>query len=299
MNMNFTVKKLVLTLAIAGCSSGMAWAGSTPTTAPVQGRVPVLVAPSTGTAQAVDLSSNATGTHLSSGDTITLTYGYSDPDGDADDSTSHVNWYYVNGGTETLITTGIVNTPATASAPGTSELTLPAAAIGAERIKVVIQEYAATGIPISGNIITVEDTSTGNGGSVTPPGPIAPGGHVTGGIFLQSENPAAGSGATDYARATEVHPQVGATYAFRAWDDSNGNGVWDAGETDLTATLGRIQWYLDGANTSASGSSAAVTLNNQPITGATTDTYTVPVNSASTSGATPGDQGFSLKVDFN
>ncbi|MEX2954813.1 SinI family autotransporter-associated protein [Serratia fonticola] len=299
MNMIFTVKKLALALAIAGCSSSLAWAGSTPTTAPVQGRVPVLVAPSTGTAQAVDLSSSATGAHLSSGDTITLTYGYSDPDGDADDSTSHVSWYYVKGATETLITTGIANTPATTSAPGTSELTLPATAIGADRIKVVIQEYAATGTPISGNIITVEDTSTGNGGAVTPPGPIAPGGHVTGGIFLQSDNPAAGSGATDYARTTETHPQVGATYVFRAWDDSNGNGVWDAGEADLTATLGSIQWHLDGTNTSASGNSTAVTLSNHPISGATTDTYTVPVNSASTSGATPGDQGFSLKVDFN
>ncbi|MGE4686762.1 SinI family autotransporter-associated protein [Yersinia enterocolitica] len=299
MKMHFTLKKLVLALTIAGSSVSMAWAGSTPTTASVQGSAPVLSAPSNSVAQAVDLGSNAAGARLSSGDTITLTYGYNDADGDADDSTAHVSWYYVSGSTETQMTVGIKNTPATGGAPGTSELTLPTAAIGADRIKVVIQEYSATGSPISGNTITVEDTSTGGGGTVTPPGPIAPGGHVAGGIFLQTESPTAGSGATDYTRTTGAHPQVGATYVFRAWDDSNANGVWDSGEADLTTTLGSIQWHLDGINTAASGNSSAVTLSNHAISGATTDTYTVPINSASTSGTTSGDQGFSLKVDFN
>lgn len=297
--MHFTLKKLVLALAIAGSSINMAWAGSTPTTASIQGSAPVMRAPSNGVAQTIDLSSSATGPRLSSGDTITLTYGYNDADGDADDSTAHVSWYYVSGSTETQMTVGIKNTAATESAPGTSELTLPAAAIGADRIKVVIQEYSATGSPLSGNTIIVEDTSIGGGGTVTPPGPIAPGGHVAGGIFLQTDSPVSGSGATDYARTTGAHPQVGTTYVFRAWDDSNANGVWDSGEADLTTTLGSIQWHLDGINTAASGSSTAVTLSNHPISGATTDTYTVPVNSASTSGATSGDQGFSLKVDFN
>ncbi|OIX95185.1 hypothetical protein BFS14_15075 [Serratia fonticola] len=63
--------------------------------------------------------------------------------------------------------------------------------------------------------------------------------------------------------------------------------------------MGSIQWQLDGANTAASGDSSAVTLSNHTIPGATTDTYTVPVNSASSSGATPGDQGLSLKVNFS
>ncbi len=45
--------------------------------------------------------------------------------------------------------------------------------------------------------------------------------------------------------------------------------------------------------------SAVATLSNHAIAGATTDTYTIPVNSASNSGAVPGDQGFNLKVDFN
>jgi hypothetical protein len=297
MNMHFTLKKPALALAIAVGSIGQVWAASTPTTASVQGSAPVLSAPSNSALQAVDLSSSSTDP-LATGDVITLTYNYSDTDGDADASTAHVSWYYVNGTTETPITTGIVNTPATSGTSGSSAMTIPAAAIGANRIKVVIQEYSATGDPISGNIITVDDISVGGGGTTTPPGPIAPGTDIVGGIFLQSDNPAAGSGATDYARAS-AHPQVGATYVFRAWDDSNGNGVWDAGEANLTATLGSIQWQLDGANTAASGDSSAVTLSNHTIPGATTDTYTVPVNSVSSSGATPGDQGFSLKVNFN
>ncbi|WET16068.1 hypothetical protein P2W49_05750 [Yersinia intermedia] len=122
---------------------------------------------------------------------------------------------------------------------------------------------------------------------------------MTGGIFLASASPTAGSGATDYSRTAGTHPQVGDTFVFRAWADTNGDGIWDAGETDVTSTLGSIQWQLDGTNTSAKGTSAAATLTNQPIPGATSDTYTVPVNSASSSGATPGDQGFNLKVDFN
>ncbi|NCG51969.1 SinI family autotransporter-associated protein [Serratia fonticola] len=300
MNRHFTLKKLALALAIMGYSVSPVWAASTPTTASVQGHAPVLSAPSNSAPQAVDLSSSNPAGPLASGDVITLTYDYADPDGDADASTAHVTWYYVNGTTETPITAGIANTPATSGASGTSAMTIPAAAIGADKIKVVIQEYSATGDPISGSTITVPDISLGGGGSETPPpsGPIAPGTDVAGGIFLQSDSPAAGSGATDYARST-AHPQVGATYVFRAWDDANGNGVWDSGEADLTATLGSIQWQLDGTNSPANGTSTAVTLSNHAIAGATSDTYTVPVNSASSSGAAPGDQGFTLKVDFN
>lgn len=297
MNRIFTLKKLALMLAVAGGAVSPVWAASTPSTASVQGSAPVLSAPSNNTPQAVDLSSSSTGS-LATGDILTLTYDYRDADGDADASTTQVTWYYVKGATETPITTGIENMAATSGALGTSAMTIPAAAIGADKIKVVIQEYSATGTPISGSTITVDDTSTGGGGSVTPPGPVTPGTDVVGGIFLQSDSPAAGSGATDYARSAS-HPQVGATYVFRAWDDSNGNGVWDSGEANLTATLGSIQWQLDGSNTAANGSSPVVTLNNHAIAGATGDTYTVPVNSASSSGATPGDQGFTLKVDFN
>lgn len=298
MNINNPLITMALPLAILGIP-GLAAAGSTATTSPIQGHAPVLTAPSNGNSQAVDLKSSNS-EFLSSGDTITLTYGYSDVDGDADDSASTVKWYYVGkDNTETEIV-GVRNTPASESGPGTSIMVLPATAIGAERIKVVISEKSTTGLPLEGNSLTIEDTSKGiGGGSVTAPGPVTAGGNIAGGIFLKSDNPAAGSGVTDYARANDIHPQVGATYVFRAWDDTNGNGVWDADEADLTASLRSIQWQLDGNNAAASGEGSATTLNNHVISGITGDTYIVPVNNASSSGAVPGDQGFSLKVDFN
>lgn len=298
-----TKKQLTVSLtalALALGVAGPALAGSTGPTATVQGTVPVLSAPSNSALQAVDFSGTyAVAGRLSTGDTVVLTYIHTDTDGDADDSHTTVTWHYVNAsGTDIPLTS--VNVPATTSGgQGTSTVIIPAAAVGATAIKVTVQELSATGDPLSGQTITVVDVSsnTSGGGTDVPPGPVIPGGSgFAGGIFLQSDSPAAGSGATDYARSSAVHPQVGKTYVFRAWADANNDGVWDAGEADVTASLSSIQWQLDGTNSAANGSA---TLSNHAIPGATTDTYTVPVNSASSSGATPGDQGFSLQVLFN
>lgn len=304
MTMNFSVKYMVL--ALAGMMSGSVWAASTPPTSSVQGRLPVLRAPSNNAAQAVDFSGTyATPGKLSTGDTVVMTYDYTDLDGDADGSHTTVSWSYTpqGGGADVPITATSIPAP-NSGGQGTSTITLPIGALGATAIKVTVQEFSATGDPISGSTITVTDTSlsTGPGGGggggtgVTPPGPVVIGGNIAGGIFLQSASPSAGGGAVDYAR-TGTHPLVGQTYVFRAWNDANNNGIWDTGEAQVTPSS--IQWKLDGTNSTANGSSVAATLNNYSITGATTDTYTIPVNSASRSGATPGDQGFNLKVDFN
>ncbi|OKP23812.1 SinI family autotransporter-associated protein [Serratia fonticola] len=307
----FALKPLVLAMLVSASLMSTAWAGSTPTTVAVSGAVPVLVAPSTGsTPHTVDFS----GTHarpevLSTGDTVVMTYRHDDSDGDEDDSLSSVVWSYtpVGGGADITITpTG--NTPATGSTPGTSTIVIPAGALGAAAIKVEIWEQSKTGLPRKGQqAIIVLDTSKGTqagggGGTPTPPGPIVLGNTtdgVAGGIFLASDNPGAGSGVMDYSRTTGNSPKVGETYLFRAWQDANGNGVWDADEQEVTAQLRRITWKLDGTNTAAAGDSAPATLSNHAITGATTDRYTVPVNSASSSGAAPGDQGFGLKVEFD
>lgn len=63
----------------------------------IQGSAPTLSAPSNSALHAVDLSSNATGAVLASGDTITLTYTYNDADEDLDNSINYVNWYYTKG----------------------------------------------------------------------------------------------------------------------------------------------------------------------------------------------------------
>ncbi|PHI32021.1 SinI family autotransporter-associated protein [Budvicia aquatica] len=306
MTMNFRVKQVVLALALAGMTSGSVWAASTPTTSSVQGRIPVLSAPSNNATQAVDFSGTyATPGQLSTGDTVVMTYDYTDLDGDVDNSLTTVNWSYApfGGGVDVPITA--TNAPAASSGgQGTSTITLPIGALGATAIKVTVQEFSATGDPISGSTITVTDTSlsTGPGGGggggtgVTPPGPVVVGGNIAGGIFLASASPSAGSGAVDYARAS-TNPLVGQTYVFRAWNDANNNGIWEASEAQVVPVS--IQWKLDGSNATANGTSAVATLNNHSIAGATSDTYTIPVNSGSNSGAIPGDQGFSLKVDFN
>ncbi|MCB5315727.1 SinI family autotransporter-associated protein [Yersinia intermedia] len=305
MNVTFVFNKMALALALTGSLSVAAWAGSTPTTSPVRGSAPLLSAVSNTLPHTVDFSGTfATPSVLSTGDTVVMTYRYTNAEGDADDSLSTVAWYYTLNGADVPIT-AMTNVAADNNGtPGTSTIVLPASALGASAIKVEIWEQAKTGLPLRGQqSILVLDTSRtgagGGGGTVTPPGPVISGTGISGGIFLASDHPVAGSGATDYSRSTAVHPKVGATYVFRAWDDTNGNGVWDAGEADLTATVSHMQWQLDGNNATAAGESTPVTLAHHVISGATTDTYTVPVNSASSSGATPGDQGFSLKVEFN
>lgn len=297
-----------LVLLINASLAGTAWAGSTPTTVAVSGAVPILVAPSTGSSpHTVDFNGTFARTDvISTGDTVVMTYRHDDRDGDADDSLSTVIWRYIpaSGGAEMTITP-TSNVSASGSTPGTSTIIIPPEAYGAAAIRVEIWEQSKTGLPRRGEqAIVVLDTSKskaegGGGGTPTPPGPIALGGAgVIGGIYLAADNPSAGSGAVDYSRHTGNNPKVGETYLFRAWQDSNGNAIWDEGEQEVTAQLRSITWKLDGNNTAAAGDSAPVTLNDHPIPGATTDRYTVPVNSTSGSGTVPGDQGFGLKVQF-
>lgn len=283
----FTVKKLVLALAIAGYTMSSAYAVLTSPTGSIQGSVPVLSAPSNAeTPHTVDFTTSAQGSTLATGDTITLTYNYADADGDTDNSTAHVNWYYVKGEIETPITTGITNASATASTPGTSQLTLPAAAIGADRIKVTITEYSASGDPISGQEIVVADTNVGGGGTTTPPGPIAPGTNVVPGIYLSTDTAFANN---LIGSANKL--DVGQTYVFKLWDDA-------AQTTDLTGSVS-YNWRLMG-NSATDGITA-------PATGFETDVtdgnFTVPTNTQPNgtplTGSADGAQGFNLAVDYN
>ncbi|CQJ05544.1 SinI family autotransporter-associated protein [Yersinia frederiksenii] len=297
------LRQIALVLILSSCTTGVVWAGSTETTVALAGTAPILEAPSNNAKHAVDFSGTyARSDVMSTGDTVVLTYHYVDSDGDEDDSLSTVVWSYtpVGGGADMTIIP-VSNVPAVGNTPGTSTIKIPDGAVGAATIKVELWEQSKTGIPSRGaQSINVIDISKGGGGTPSLPGPIALNASVgiTGGIFLAIASPTAGSGALDYSRTTNNQPKVGETYKFRAWRDTNGNGVWDAGEEDVTSHLSSIQWMLDGNNTSAAGKSSPVTLSDHAIPGATTDSYTVPVNSASGSGAVPGDQGFSLKVSF-
>ncbi|PHI30054.1 SinI family autotransporter-associated protein [Budvicia aquatica] len=303
-----TLTNVAVGVGVALSLMGSAWADSTPTTAAVGGVVPVLIAPSNNNTHAVDFDGTyARADVMSTGDTVVLTYRHDDSDGDKDDSLTSVVWRYTsaNGQEETITPTS--NVPAVGGAPGTSTITIPSQALGAAAIRVEIWEQSETGIPRRGQqSIIVLDTSKGTnsgGGGGTPslPGPIVMGsgaGDITGGIYRLADNPVAGSGAIDYSRTTGHQPVVSETYLFRAWRDTNGNGVWDAGEEDVTPHLSSMSWTLNGSNVTAAGSGAPTTLTNH-ATGVTTDQYTVPVNDASGSGAVSGDQGFGLAVVFN
>lgn len=288
--------------------SGNVLAGETPSTEPVQGRAPVVVAPSNRAVHAVDFDwTGSDNRQLSVGDTITLKYFFVDPDGDDDATHATVTWSYIkpDDTLERIPATYITHSPGTETIAGTSVMHIPPEALGAKAIHVELNEVSVTGNPHGERLITVQDTSLltdapgpgGGGTNVTPPGPVQIGGHIAGGIFLARDVPGPGKGMLDYARS-ERQPKVGETYIFRAWADANDNGVWDNNEAEMTTFLGHIQWMLDGNNSSASGGTPSLGLNNKAIAGAITDNYTIPVNNQSDSGAVPGDQGFRLRVDF-
>ena len=287
--MIFNVKKIVLALAIAGYAASSSYAALTSPTGSIQGTAPVLEAPSNGAAHAVDFTTNATGTSLATGNTVTMTYTYLDSDGDLDASNTHVTWYYVKGGVDTAISSSLVTSTAAATVggSGTSVLTIPAAAVGATAIKVEIQEYSASGDPISGNTISVADISNGvGGGTTTPPGPIVPGtSGMTAGIYASTDSTFSNNLIGSATKLT-----VGSTYVFKLFDDSDGS--------DLTSSVS-YNWRLMGTSAVDNISAPA----NGFVTSVSNGNFTVPVNTApngkALTGSNSGAQGFSLAVDYN
>ncbi len=293
MTMNFSVKPVVLALALAGMMSGSVWAASTPSTSSVQGRAPVLSAPSNNATQAVDFSGTyATPGKLSTGDTVVMTYDYTDLDGDADGSHTTVSWSYTpqGGGADVPITATSIPAP-NSGGQGTSTITLPIGALGATAIKVTVQEFSATGDPISGTTINIADVSNGGGGAgPNPPvGPVVPGSNVTPGIYLSTDVTF-----TNNLIGTATNLVVGQTYVFKLWDSAQ--VAQPAG--DLTATVPNYNWRLvgtsatDGVNAPATGF----------VTSVVGGSFTIPVNSAADgtplTGSDDGAQGFSLAVDY-
>ncbi|EPY7192335.1 SinI family autotransporter-associated protein [Klebsiella quasipneumoniae] len=210
----FTVKKLFLAITLASCTFGSAWAVLTPSTGTIQGTPPILSS-TNGTQYAVDLTTNASGSSLATGDTITLSYIYNDADGDMDLSIAHINWFYIKDGTETAITTGVdFISASTIGGTGSSTLTIPAAAVGSV-IKVVVREVCQTGDPREGQAITLDDVTnnTSGGESTLPPGVIIPGGNMTPGIYHIDD-----SGFSTNLIGSTTNLNVGETYVFRVTD---------------------------------------------------------------------------------
>lgn len=281
-NTTFSIKKLVLAITLASCTLGSAWAVLTPSTGTIQGTPPVLSS-TNGTQYAVDLSTNATGSSLATGDTVTASYIYNDADGDMDMTIAHINWFYIKDGTETDITSSAqFNVATSIGGTGSSVLTIPAAAVGSV-IKVVVREVSMTGDPREGQPITIDDVTnnTSGGESTIPPGVVIPGSNMTPGIYHVDDSAFANN---LIGSATNLN--VGNTYVFRL-TDQQGN--------DLTSSV-NYNWRLTGTSATVSITAPADGFD----TGISNGNYTVPVNAdaASVTGSPDGVQGFSLAVDY-
>ncbi|MCB5315728.1 ornithine carbamoyltransferase [Yersinia intermedia] len=287
-NKKFTLKKVALALAIAGFTMTSAYAIMTPGTGTIQGVAPILKSVAGGTAHSVKLAAaQAVTGKLSTGDTITLSYVYTDDDGDGDASNSHVTWSYFKGTAWTDISS--VNTPAaTVGGTGTSVMVMPSTAVGATKIRVVIQEYSASGDPMPGQTITIGDISETSPENPNPtdPGPVIPGTDVVPAIYLASD-----TGFTTNLIGSATKLDVGSSYVFKLWSDA-------AKTVDLTPDV-NYNWRLVGASADTVPVSAPADGFHTSVNDAN---FTVPVNTAPNgtplTGAASGAQGYNLAVDY-
>ncbi|MCW8114367.1 hypothetical protein OQA87_22860, partial [Yersinia intermedia] len=88
MKKSLRLNAVALALMLVGSTLNPVWAGSTPTTTATQGSAPSLSA-SNNLPHTVDFSGTfASQGALSTGDTVVMTYHYTDAEGDVDDSLS-------------------------------------------------------------------------------------------------------------------------------------------------------------------------------------------------------------------
>lgn len=293
----FTLKKIALAMMIVAGTLTSAYAVMTGTTGTIRGEIPVLTA-NGGGAHSVDFATSDP-SNLKTGDTVTMTYKYTDTDGDIDNSTTTVKWYYVpaNGaGTEVEITSNVTNTLAgtatDGSGVGTSVMVIPDAALGGI-IKAVITEKSLTGDLNEGYAITYNDVAkpgafvpgpgggTGgvtDGGTDVPVQPVAPGTGVIAKITLVG-----GDGTNLIGTATKLN--VGSAYKFTLFAAD--------GTTELTSTV-NYKWKLTGTS-ATTATPAPATLFNPDAD------FAVPTNTVGKviSGSDDGVQGFGLSVDYN
>lgn len=290
----FTLKKVALALAIAGFTMTSAYAALTGQTGTIQGTIPVLKAAGGGVHSVDFKAATATAGELKTGDTITMTYKYTDADGDADDSTTTVQWFYVpeaGTGAPVAITASSANsaglTDGTQS--GSSAIIIPGAATGSI-IKAIITEQSVTGDLRTGHVITYNDVAkegtygvgpggeTGGGTDGTtdvPNKPIEPGVGTTAWIVDDAAPTVNLIGSTDKLK-------VGHNYSFKLMD----------GTSDITNTV-NYKWKLNGTS-ATEGKAAPATFFN------TNGSWLAPTNTAgmAISGSIDGVQGYSLIVDY-
>ncbi len=276
-------KTLLASLLFVGCSH-LAMAEMTESAGQLIGTVPVLKGTgSSSTDHSVSFSNgheSGSTEAMSPGDTITLSYGFTDAEGDTDSSKTTIKWYTTSDGKGgdkiALDNDGKVGYTLQASDAGRY--------LGAE-----ITEQTSTGTPAKGQLITIADVSTNDATDGIPTGPVV-GGNI-GVMIVDSASPT-----VNLIGKEDSQLLVGHTYQFKAWYDANNNSVWDAGEIEATSNYS-YKWVFDGtsATTGTAGGYAVTSTNNKDLSIPATNA--LATNVFATAGA-DGVQGYSLKVDY-
>lgn len=339
---NLTIKKVALGLFIAGFTASSAYAVDGTASSPIQGNKPVMFSKNVNTEHTMTLTvttdqagnnlvgdTNGVKNKVKVGDWIHLKYDLRDADGDTDstqvvkdtlevyikkdrtsatwDKVNNVTFTATNTDEEGIISFQITNDFAGAEVVGYRLQEKTTYGLPAENEWLYVNDIWANTVPDhQGNKVEL-DTVTGgpfgpgdtNGGNGT--GPIE-GNDTKLGIFKTN-----GSGTIDrsvnYTAAGAPAPKYGETFAAIIWNDDNGDGLPNNGESEKTADYA-ITWTLSGTYAGVTASNDALTTA-QGVSGANGDTiYLGDVNggkhntiyTTSTNGYEAGAQGFNLKA---
>lgn len=283
MKMKTFNKTLIASVLFAGCAH-MASAEVTDSAGQLIGTLPVLKGTGTG---AVDHSVTFNNGHesgstaaMSPGDKITLSYLFTDKEGDTDSSKTSIKWFTSTDGHG-------ANKIALAN-DGKESYTIAATDAG-RYLGAEITEQTSTGTPNKGQTITINDISVNDSTDNIPDGPIV-GGNI-GVMIVDSAAPT-----VNLIGKANSQLLVGHTYQFKIWYDANNNNVMDADELDASSNY-NYKWVFDGtsATTGTAGGYAVSSTDNKDLS--------IPETNASAksifaSAGADGVQGYGLKVDY-
>lgn len=276
-------KTLLASIMFAGCAH-MAFADITESAGQLIGTVPVLKGTGgSSTDHSVSFSNGHEGgstNGMTPNDKITLSYIFTDKEGDTDSSKTSIKWFTSTDGHG-------ANKVALAN-DGKDSYTIAEADAG-RYLGAEITEQTSTGTPNKAQTITINDISVNDSTDNIPDGPIV-GGDI-GVMIVDSTAPT-----VNLIGKADSKLLVGHTYQFKIWYDTNNNHVLDAGELDASANY-NYKWFFDGtsATTGTAGGYAVSGTNNKELTIPETNAN---ANTIFASAGADGVQGYSLKVDY-
>lgn len=277
-------KTVLASLLFVGCSH-FALADMTESAGKLIGTVPVLKGTDSGsTDHSVSFSNgheSGTSEAMSPGDKITLSYNFTDAQGDTDSSKTTIKWYSTSDGKGA----DKISIPNDGKDVYTLKESDAGRYIGAE-----ITEQTSTGTPSVGQTLQIADISANDTTDNIPDGPV-----VGGNIGVEIVDSAAPT--VNLVGKADSQLLVGHTYQFKTWYDANNNHVWDAGELEATDNY-TYKWVFDGtsATTGTAGGYAVGSTSNKDLVIPATNAEAKNIFAAA---GADGVQGYSLKVDYS